>query len=566
MSAAGVVALVVLFPIGLAALQYACRTGLLYFTVVGEVLGVPDPDTAAPAPRPTRQHRPGEREPAYEQYLFGPARTDLALILARIRSELPADVRSTLARTWSRWWGRGAGSQVVCLVRVYGLLVGALVGAVLVAVVTAVQVLGAVLLAAAGFAVILLLRGVDAALLRVRGIRMSCPHCYRPIGYPAYRCPACGARHRDVRPGRYGLLRRRCHCDQALLPTLLLLGSHRLTAFCPHPGCGVPLADDTGTAAEVLLPIVGGHNAGKTQLMTAMVDAMAGAAARDGTGFEAADRTTGHRLARLQSAVSAGGAPPPTPPGERPRAYSLYLRPDREPKRLVHLFDSAGETFYDSEVLAGLRYLGTSRTFVFVVDPLSIEAVWERLDGAARDRLEPVRARRSPEFVFQQVLDNVERMAVDPRRTRLAVVLTKADLLAANGVALPAGNAAGSAAVGGTAGSPAGSSAGSSAFDAVGSTAADGAGGTVDSAAIEQWLDDAGLDNLVRSIRHSFGAVRFFATASTHPPSGVDDLVRWLLAGSRTPRRGRIGSPGRSGATRLDPAGRPPARPHPAEG
>jgi hypothetical protein len=390
---------------------------------------------------------------------------------------------------------------VVGLIRIYGLILGTLIGTAVVVAVTAVQILVAVVFALAALVVILGLRVLDAALLRIKGIRMTCPGCYRRIGYPAYRCPNCGALHRDVRPGRYGVLSRRCSCDEQTLPTLLLLGSHRLTAFCPYPGCGVQLADASGTTTEVLLPIVGGQNVGKTRLLTVIVKTLQDNAANGGPALDFADQTSSRRIDLLQPAVLAGEATRPTPP-EQPRAYSMYVsRPKTSSRKLIHLFDTAGEKFYESDVLAQLRYLGPSKTFLFVIDPLSIDEVWGGLDHRTQDRLRAVSARRSPEFVFQQVLDNVERMAVDPKRARLAVALSKADLLPAAGIRVPAS----------------------------------------DSAAIEQWLDGVGLDNLVRTIRHAFGEVRFFHTSAMlsddGTAAGVPELVDWLLAGSG-PRRG----------------------------
>jgi hypothetical protein len=175
---------------------------------------------------------------------------------------------------------------------------------------------------------------------------------------------------------------------------------------------------------------------------------------------------------------------------------------------LIHLFDTAGEKFYESDVLAQLRYLGPSRTFLFVIDPLSIDQVWNGLDEPTQDRLRAVSARRSPEFVFQQVLDNVERMAVDPKRARLAVAVSKADLLPGAGITSPDHG----------------------------------------SEAIESWLDAVGLDNLVRTMRHAFGDVRFFHTSAMlsddGTAEGVTELVDWLLA---TPGSRRLVTAGRSG-------------------
>jgi len=493
------IAVVALGVIGVGAVYHAGRCGWIYLTVLAEVLAVPNPD---PALTPSRAPDPAldGSEPAYRQYLFGPAQSDLKLALARLRTDLETEFRLSSTAIWARWWNQGQGRRVIGLIRIYGLVLGTLIGTIVVVAVTAVQILVAAVFAVAALLVILGLRVLDEALLRIRGIRMTCPGCYRRIGYPAYRCPNCGALHRDVRPGRYGVLSRRCSCDEQTLPTLLLLGSHRLTAFCPHPGCGVQLADASGTTTEVLLPIVGGQNVGKTRLLTVIVKTLQDNAANGGPALDFADQTSSRRIDLLQPAVLAGEATRPTPP-EQPRAYSMYVsRPKTSGRKLIHLFDTAGEKFYESDVLAQLRYLGPSKTFLFVIDPLSIDEVWAGLDQRTQDRLRAVSARRSPEFVFQQVLDNVERMAVDPKRARLAVALSKADLLPVAGIRAPAS----------------------------------------DSPAIEQWLDGVGLDNLVRTIRHAFGEVRFFHTSAMlsddGTAAGVPELVEWLLAGSG-PRR-----------------------------
>ncbi len=517
MTAIGTLAVLGLGVVGAGALYHLGRVGWVYLTVLAEVFSADTPHAGLIGP-----------EPAYRQYLFGPALIDLRDALSRLRTDLEAEFRTSSAAIWSKWWRAGRGSRVIGLIRIYGLVLGTIIGVIAVALITAAQIVVAAVLAAAALVIILGFRVLDAVLLRLRGIQMTCPGCYRRIDYPAYRCPSCGALHRDVRPGRYGILSRRCSCDRQTLPTLLLLGSHRMSAYCPYPDCEVPLAEGSGTTTELLLPIVGGQNVGKTRLLAVIVKVLQDKAAAGGPVLTFADQTSNRRIDQLQPAILAGEATRPTPP-EQPRAYSMYLtrprnrRSQRESRQLIHLFDTAGEKFYESEVLAQLRYLGPSRTFLFVIDPFSIDQVWNRLDSPTQDCFRAVSARRSPEFVFQQVLDNIERMAVHPKRVRLAVVLSKADLLSAAGIPSPQPG----------------------------------------SDAIQQWLDDVGLDNLVRTIRHAFGEVRFFHTsamlADDGTAAGVPDLVTWLLARpeprrsprtARTPRTLRIA---RTPRTRITP-------------
>ena len=102
---------------------------------------------------------------------------------------------------------------------------------------------------AAEYVVPAVLRGADSAFLGVKNIRMVCPACSERVPYPGYVCPGggCARRHRDVRPGRFGIMRRRCQCGTRM-STLLLFGSSRMAAFCPH--CGHPLEHRPGEAPE----------------------------------------------------------------------------------------------------------------------------------------------------------------------------------------------------------------------------------------------------------------------------------------------------------------------------
>jgi hypothetical protein len=212
-----------------------------------------------------------------------------------------------------------------------------------------------------------------------------------------------------------------------------------------------------------------------------------------------ADRLTARRVGDLTPAVFSSLPTPRTGP-EQARAYSLYVKPaDRNP-RLVHFFDAAGEKFYESEKLAALRYFRSASTFIFVIDPLSIGGVWDKLEASRQAKLPP-RADRSPAYVFQQVASNAEEMGIDLKHVRLGVAVSKADVLIRE--ELPAPGQA--------------------------------------SASVEKWLEEMNLDDLVRSMRHTFGEVRFFHTSAMLTenafPASIDDLIDWSLAGTGlTPR------------------------------
>ena len=61
-------------------------------------------------------------------------------------------------------------------------------------------------------AAVLLLPRCGDSWHKLKRAEASCPHCYQVMPRPAYRCPGCSKAHRDLRPGRLGLLARRCDC------------------------------------------------------------------------------------------------------------------------------------------------------------------------------------------------------------------------------------------------------------------------------------------------------------------------------------------------------------------
>ncbi|HVQ94711.1 MAG TPA: hypothetical protein VMU51_26980 [Mycobacteriales bacterium] len=469
-----------------------------YGWVLADVLGRSTPRRPAAVPV-VPSAATATQEPAYRHYLFGQALVDLWQVLRTAAGQCRQWVL-TLARginrscfsdathTWFTWpFGVLAWAALVF---------GTAGGALLVGLVAGLHVLLVGVLLGIGLTLIQLLRLADTAVLRVRRIRVTCPHCYVPIGYPSYRCPGCSTVHKDVRPGRYGVVARVCQC-RTRIPTLIVLGSHRLDAVCPS--CRKLLADNTGTASEVVLPVFGATAAGKTRLMLALVMALAQQIA-PGDGVQFADADTRRRYDEGKAVVGSGRATRATLTA-LPKAYSLYLKPPGGGRRLVHLFDSAGERFVASEQLQELQFLRVAGALLFVLDPLTVPAFWDRLSAAEQARLRGERATVAPDFIFAQVLENVRGMGLRTNRVRLGVAISKVDLIRDT-----------------------------AAFDPPGLTSDHLAG----------WLTDRlEQGNLVRGLRHHFAEVRFFPTAAVATASGQVDasvitLAEWLL-GSRRP-------------------------------
>ncbi|MEZ0107694.1 hypothetical protein ABH920_001686 [Catenulispora sp. EB89] len=466
-----------------------------------------NPDPAQRDPRGF----PPEREPeqAYRQYFFGPAMFDLRRILRRGQADGITLFQDSGAAITGRFITSPGFSPLIArpvgLALWVGLVVGGFGAAVLLAVVALLHVLTIGIAQLVSRAAIGVLRGADTAASAAKGIRgMTCPHCYRKIDYPSYSCeaPDCSRRHRDVRPGRYGVLRRRCACG-ARLPTLLLLGSHQLPAFCPEPECGRAMSEETGRRREQIVPLFGARAAGKTQLMAAIMMRLMREAERDRIPARLADDETSRAYRVLTEILQEAGHVTGTGP-ELPRARSIYLGSGRS-ERLIHLFDAAGERFTTVDRTDELEYFRAARSLLFVLDPLSVPAFRETLRPQARDTLDwSLASKEPPGLVFDQAVQTLIQMGAPAKRTRLAVAVSKFDLFDGLGTAPPR---------------------------------------TSDSAACERWLtEELGLGNLVRSMRHEFGEVRFSFTAAVLTADGevdptIANLSSWLLGGERLPRQ-----------------------------
>ena len=451
-------------------------------------------------------YRPGTAEngpePAYRQYFFGPALRDLRQIVTLGRQRAEGRCRAH----GDRFTGWGFSTPPVPVMFSWpagvalwaGLIAGAIVAAVAGTVIAVLYAVAVTVVQASARGCAGALRAADTATMLAHGVRgMRCPWCYEKNAYPAYRC-ACDRLHHDIRPGQYGVFRRRCECDRTM-PTLILLGSYRLNAYCTHTqSCGRQMSDETGRFREVVLPILGGRAAGKTRLMAAMLVALHEAAARpDGeVGLRLANQETTVAYEVLSTVLDDDGYISATT-GALPHAHSVLLRSGRH-TRLVNIFDPAGERLVSRERSDELRYMAAAGTFLFVLDPLSVPAFWDSLadfEAAAIDRM--VASRVHPQQVFDQAVQQAIAMGAKLRGTRLAVAISKTDLI--DHTRLLAGRAD-------------------------------------DDQWARRWLtEELLLGNLVRAMDNEFRTVRFFFTAAVtvaprqaHPSIGP--LVAWTLS------------------------------------
>ncbi|PWV50027.1 hypothetical protein [Nocardiopsis sp. L17-MgMaSL7] len=261
---------------------------------------------------------------------------------------------------------------------------------------------------------------------RRRKAELRCVKCYRVTLTPSYRCanPDCTAIHRDVRPGPLGVSHRRCGCGTRI-PVTVSRAARQLTALCPL--CDEDAPEGSGTRRVLPVPVIGAVSAGKTQFLTAgvvelahQVESLSGTLTPISPGAEDFVRAAA-------TAVANGRRVAKTAWDDRPEGVPLMLSV-RGREAEVHFMDAAGENFVDWDRSGSLGYLDTTDTLLFILDPLALPAVRERLRRANEGDTVPL-AQGDQEDAYASVVDRLRASRVPLDAKRLAVVLTKLDVL-----------------------------------------------------------------------------------------------------------------------------------------
>ena len=429
-------------------------------------------------------------DPAWPSYFAAQVVLDLRAVAALLARLVWAVLRGAgKAIRYGGWTGALFWPLLLPVVALLaGFVAGAAAGLLVIAVVSlAVSLLAGLVALVAATA----LRAVDRAASALRRSAGNCPRCYEVSRLPAYRCLHCSALHRDLRPGLLGVVHRRCRCGARLPTTVTRAGlSPLLAAVCPL--CGAALHSGAGAATDVRVPVFGAPSSGKTHLVTAAVVGLL----RGHGPVALADAHSKRAYAEFTAIVDGGGSAAKTDAARQPIAVTLRFGQGRRfwqgrQDALVHLYDAAGEALDDPRRNEAFQYLDAARTLVFVLDPFAVPEVRGQFASRFADLFTTANVSPgAPEPSYQATVTRLRRYSVPTARKRLAVVVSKRDLLQR----LP-----GTAPLTGSA------------------------------ADIRGWLVAQGMDNLVTAAERDFGAVAYFFVSSLDPAAAAEPF-RWLLA------------------------------------
>ncbi|OZG49388.1 aromatic ring-opening dioxygenase LigA [Pseudoscardovia radai] len=235
-------------------------------------------------------------------------------------------------------------------------------------------------------------RLIDDLSLRLRRVSLVCDRCHSRFKRPVYVCPSCGAMHALLFPNKYGALHHTCTCGMKLASSVLVAKDPRrnLTGVCPEclKSGHKELVAGAGSRT-ICVPVVGGASSGKTALITAYVNGLMRnrASANDLTiqfDNENADKVM--QIDRMASdyanGVVAKTATVTTNDRSSAFATSIFIQgKDLKPRRLLQMYDIAGETFVDNNVHEQQRQYEHCDGIILVIDPMTVGQAQARFGG-----------------------------------------------------------------------------------------------------------------------------------------------------------------------------------------
>ena len=212
------------------------------------------------------------------------------------------------------------------------------------------------------------LKFIDFVFCIFKGFANNCynPGCERKFRLPIYVCPSCNAFHYQLSPSKYGILKRTCNCG-AKLPTTFFNGRHKLDSLCPH--CQSPVIK--GAHRSLLIPVVGGVNAGKTCYVNMAIKQIENNADALGLDFEY-QYVAGDEYKENSTRMEKGLCPQKTNDFAF-KYYNFFLSPKEDnTKNLISVCDIAGEVFASQDDMIRQQGYRFADGMIVVIDPLSI--------------------------------------------------------------------------------------------------------------------------------------------------------------------------------------------------
>jgi len=278
-----------------------------------------------------------------------------------------------------------------------------------------------------GFVFYFLLLFLDTLYCRIKQIATHCNACQHKYGFAVYICPGCNIEHTRLRPGRYGIFRRKCQCGQKLATTFFT-GRHKIKATCPF----CKAEENNSLHSSVCIPVVGGPSAGKTCFINmALANIEENSLADFNLQFEYI--SSDNDAFRTNSAKFAKGQLPIKTSDTRLNYYRFYLsKPKAKVKNMIAVCDVAGEVYANEREMSGQIAFSNATAYLMVIDPLSIAEYRRELSKKGVDPKPYGYSVKPLDEILGMLMTTIQSMLNLSRKDvftiDLAVVFTKGDI------------------------------------------------------------------------------------------------------------------------------------------
>lgn len=271
---------------------------------------------------------------------------------------------------------------------------------------------------------------IDRIYIMINKIKNACPNpeCQASFFIPVYECPECGAKHTELVPSKYGILKRTCLCGEKL-PTTFLNGRGQLKAYCPE--CGIELSGDTASR-QYAFPVIGGPSVGKTCFINMAIEQIMNEVA-PAYGWKMNFITEADKKDHSIAMESLNrGIPLKKTMLDALTAYQMMLTlPNEKIGRRIYVYDIAGEMFSSSSDFQNNQAYSYANGFIFIIDPLTLSQFAMEVEDKI-DLNEYGASAKDFDEILNIMLINLEKMFgskdKDTLNRNLAVVINKVDV------------------------------------------------------------------------------------------------------------------------------------------
>lgn len=232
-------------------------------------------------------------------------------------------------------------------------------------------------------------------------ISFRCPNCKHDYKIPVYKCsnPLCNIKHKRLRPGFYGIFKRRCLCGAKIPLVANAKGSYfekdltnpsgltyikhkfrliEMSSYCPQ--CGAE--HNAKLSKPTSIALIGGTSSGKTTFKVAFTYTfLEEELTKAGIDYDFPDKYSEEEYNNSVRYFMGRDIIPPTNRGIAfdIATFSFLLKHKKfDISRMIHIYDMPGEVFASGDAGEGWRNYRFTEGMVFLIDSFSLTEIREQ--------------------------------------------------------------------------------------------------------------------------------------------------------------------------------------------